>query len=115
MSEIKSITLTLPSELKTRLEAREYFLLVERMSAREQLIFDFTQVQFVGRSFADEFYNLFLKRQDKRIAVINEAKEIKKIFQTVQATQHKEKRSDNASYVIEFKNIDDLSAFMCSL
>lgn len=111
----RSHIVNLPSELKTRQEAREFLSKLEQLGKKDSLVFDFAQVQFVGRSFADEFYNLFLKEQSKKIKIVNQSDEIRIIFQTVQSTQHKEKKTECKNPVKEFSNIDDLSAFLSTL
>ena len=108
-------TVVLPQELKTRLEAREYLKQLEQVGEKDTFVFDFAEVQFVGRSFADEFYNLFFKQKDKRIKSVNQSEEIQIIFRTVEATQHKEKKSEPETVVNEFNTIDDVSAFMSTL
>ena len=55
MEKSRNIIVQLKSELKTRQEAREFLLSLESVGLDDVLVFDFTHVRFVGRSFADEF------------------------------------------------------------
>lgn len=116
MVKRNDIHILLEPELRTRLDAQTVRARLDRLQDDCQtLVFDFGCVKFMGRSFADEFYNLFLKDSDKNIKIINQSEEVRLTFSAVESTQNKSKQVKEKGKIKRFSNIDDLSAFLCSL
>ncbi len=69
-----------------RNEAKE----IEKMSKRtscQDIYFDFSMVDFVSRSFADELLNIF--QEKKEIKIINLKPHLEKFFKIVKKTKGK--------------------------
>lgn len=77
---------------------------------------DFKEVEFMSRSFADQFYKEKLKLQENHISVYvkNANQEIESILNTVSNTQNKKDRTFNEIQVIRFKSVNEMSNFLLS-
>lgn len=113
MEKSRNIIVQLKSELKTRQEAREFLPSLESVGLDDVLVFDFTHVRFVGRSFADEFFNLYLKNSQVRTE--NMSCDIKVIFDTVSSTQDKKKKVNSNVQIREFTNMEELNQYLSLL
>lgn len=115
MTEHK-ITIRLNSDLKTRDDARLIRKQID--SDCDFVTFDFSDVNFMGRSFADEFYNLFIKpsrTESFRVRCIKESDSVQALFKVVKSTQQKAKTVDHDYKEIIFSNVTDLNKFLYAL
>jgi hypothetical protein len=113
------ITQLLGRDLKSRSTVGDLKLYVNNLNDNKIHI-DFSDVQFATRSFIDEFYNSFIKNQDKepniKIALDNISYDIQAIFDAVSKTQKGQKKpSSSQSSVHSFDNISEAIKFLDSL
>ena len=78
---------------------------------------DFSKVEFMSRSFADQFYKERADLRNKGVAVflLNADEEINKILEAVGRTQDKKDRNFNDIKIVRFANINEASNFLCSI
>lgn len=103
----------LPSDLKTRSEARELSERVSAITANTNVVFDFSRVTYMGRSFADEFYNDFMTCNNFKFIDLSD--EIENIFKTVSKSQHGIRKRESPGTVEQFDDMSKLSSFLTSL
>lgn len=86
--------------------------------ASSNIDIDFKNVEFMSRSFADQFYKERQKlREEKGISIflINADEEIERILEAVSRTQDKQDRKFNDIQVIRFTDVKDVSNFLLSV
>jgi anti-anti-sigma regulatory factor len=78
---------------------------------------DLSGVEFMSRSFADQFYKERAELRDKGIAIflINANEEIEKILEAVSRTQNKKDREFSDIRVRRFSSMNDVSKFLYSI
>lgn len=79
---------------------------------------DFQQVDYISRSFADQFHSDKLslaERLQKKIIVINPNEEVLKMLQAVARTQHKDKRDVKELPVYHYTDWQSLERFLLSI
>jgi hypothetical protein len=77
-------------------------------------VFDFTNISFISRSFADEFL-AFLKEQEIKYQFENLNRNIKAILSIVEKTQQPVERDFDNIAVTFYKNRKELSGFLATL
>lgn len=106
------ITQRLSADLKSRSTVHTLFISMQSENM-ENVIFDFSNVNFATRSFLDEFYNVFIKKYNAKVE--NVPSEIALILDTVSKTQEKKKSLPQQNNVKSFRNVDDFCTYMSSL
>lgn len=83
----------------------------------QSVVVDFGKVQFVTRSFVDEFYNTFIKQAPTGVQVelSNVSEDIQAVFEAVKSTQTKKKPVANTGSVRSFDTISQLRDFLSGL
>lgn len=79
---------------------------------------DFKNVEFMSRSFADQFFKERQKlREEKGISVflVNTDEEVERILEAVSRTQSKQDRQFTTIHVRRLPNIEDVSNFLQSV
>ena len=103
--------------LNTR-EAATLLFDVVRESKCSVIELDFTSVEFMSRSFADQFHKDKVKLQNElniAIEVVNANEEIINILQTVSRTQVKSNREFEDIQIFKFSNTALLSEYLLSI
>lgn len=103
-------------ELRSRTEAKKILSKVMEQNTTS-ITFDFSEVVFMSRSFADELCNTFNELEKKKIKVqtINKCDIIDLIFNIVEANRGNRKKVKENSQVKEFSDIDELSSFLSTI
>jgi len=116
MRQTIDITTILGFDLKSRSTVGDLSLFIENTNAKDVAI-DFGKVEFVTRSFIDEFYNTFLKNKNSmiHIALVNVSDDIQRVLDVVSQTQHKKKEISKKSSVVTFSNIDEVNHYLKTL
>ena len=117
--DIKTIDITqiLSPDLKSRTRVHDLDLFI-RNSGEEDVVLDFSKVQFATRSFIDEFYNLFLKNSDElpyRVKITNMPEDINTILETVSKTQSGVKVVPSHIPERKFRDVKELLQFLSSV
>lgn len=103
--------------LNTR-EAVSMLLDVVRDSKCSVIELDFTSVEFMSRSFADQFHKDKIALQNElniSIDIVNANEEIIHILQTVSRTQVKSNREFEEVLIFKFSNTQMLSDYLLSI
>jgi len=107
------ISQILSDDLKSRSAVRSLYHTLKSMDLNE-LVFDFSNVNFASRSFIDEFYNVFIKQHSATIE--NVPDKIASIFDAVSRTQERnEKRIVKKNDTKSFKSVDDFCSYMTKI
>lgn len=106
------------SSLNTRDEADKLFtfLLNDRIS--NKLFFDFDNINFISRSFADEFHKSLIyltKIEHVTCELLNSDSNIIEILQAVSRTQNNDKRNRNNLPVFSFVESSSLYNFLATI
>lgn len=107
------ITAILSPDLKSRSAVSDLLLYIQNTNEKSVII-DFAKIEFVTRSFIDEFYNAFLKTKNASLNVelINVSDDIQSIFDTVSHTQTKKKKVSSTGSVVKFDSVDEVRGFL---
>ncbi len=84
----------------------------------DRVEFDFSQVEFMSRSFADQFHKEWKKLQQTRglaLVISNANEEIIRVLKTVEKTQNKSKREFVRLPVFKYSDSDRLSDYLLSV
>lgn len=111
-----SIFSKLGETLNTREAASLLFVCVVENYAKK-VVFDFSQVEFMSRSFADQFHKERMKLKDEHglfIDLKNASEPIRKMLVTVESTQNKRNRFYTELPVFRFSD-DKISEYLLSL
>lgn len=103
--------------LNTREASSLLFNIISKNKGAE-IEFDFTGVEFMSRSFADQFHKEKLQFQEKEnlvLYIINANEEIIKILQAVANTQNKKDRKFVSLPVFRFSDEKLLSDYLLSI
>ena len=117
--DIKTIDITqiLSPDLKSRTRVHDLDLFI-RNSGEEDVVLDFSNVQFATRSFIDEFYNLFLKNSNElpyRVQITNMPEDINTILETVSHSQSGVKVIPSHIPERKFSDVKELIQFLSSV
>ena len=80
--------------------------------------FDFENVEFMSRSYADQFYKLktnFEQNQNARIQIVNANEEVINMLQIVAQTQNLTERKFEQVPIFKFSKIEMLSDYLFSI
>ena len=102
--------------LNTREAASLLFVCVVENYAKK-VVFDFSQVEFMSRSFADQFHKERMKLKDEHglfIDLKNASEPMRKMLVTLESTQNKRNRFYTELPVFRFSD-DKLSEYLLSL
>lgn len=108
---------TMGSDLVSRLTARDFLAFVKN-TGENQVVLDFSGVEFISRSFADEFYNAFHLNSDRgfEFTMVNVPENVDAMVKAVAATQDGSgKTVEKDTSVHRPKNIEDLEACFMSM
>ena len=108
---------TAGSNLVSRLTAKDLFDFV-RNAGEQEVILDFSGVEFVSRSFTDEFYNLFHLNPGRgfKFTMTNVPEDMDAMLKAVASTQDGSGKDKVAeSNVYKPKDMDDLDACFSTL
>ena len=103
------------SSLDTRDEVVALFAEVRTGAPSNKLIFDFTGIEFISRSFADEFHKQKMqlaKELNMQFEVANADLSVIEMLQAVSHTQHKVKREESRLMVYSFKDTASLFNYL---
>ncbi|PIQ15976.1 MAG: hypothetical protein COW67_05475 [Flavobacteriales bacterium CG18_big_fil_WC_8_21_14_2_50_32_9] len=103
--------------LNTREAATELMNAV-RESKCKHIEFDFSNVEFMSRSFADQFHKERIRLQDELKAFVeisNANEQVINILRTVASTQNKSKRDYKILPIFKFSNNDLLEEYLLSV
>lgn len=109
MENIIKVMDILGSDIRSRLNA-------ERIRDRidGQTVVDFSGVEFMSRSFADELYNICHENPLVRIDGMSDF--VRSMYNTVSdGRQRKRVRKDDQGEVLQFNNVESLSEFLLQL
>ena len=111
-----NITTILSPDLKSRLAVNDLYLYIQNTGSNE-IVIDFSGVQFATRSFIDEYYNVIMKKTSANIKIetINIPDDIQVIFDVVKQTQHKTKNIRLDSTVVKCATMEDVRKAFSSL
>ena len=102
--------------LNTRDSATLLFDIILHEDAKN-VVFDFSNVVFMSRSFADQFHKERMKLKDKKglfIQIKNASDEVRKMLVTVENTQSKKNRFYRELPVFTFSE-DNMEAYLFAL
>ncbi len=94
------------NELRSREQAQRLFL---NVNSKSKIIFDFRDITYISRSFADEFFNL---NKAFSASCINVEDKLDKIFLSVSMTQNKFKSKVHIN-IAKPKNVAELTSLLC--
>lgn len=97
-------------ELRSREQAQN---LSKFIPSDRKVVVDFTGISYASRSFADEFFNLFLKPRN-RVTVENANSNVNVVLLAVSITQNKKKEKSSVD-ILKFKNDEELTSFLLAL
>ena len=106
------------SKLLNTREAATELMNAVRDSRCKNVEFDFSDVEFMSRSFADQFHKERVRLQDDLqllVEVSNANEQVVNILRTVSNTQNKVKRHYKILPVFKFSNADLLSDYLLSV
>ena len=116
-----SIQINVIKELNSILNTREaatYLLNIIREEDVKFVVFDFSGIEFMSRSFADQFHkesNDIQKKNYLAIQITNANEEIINILQTVARTQNKKERNFIKLPVYNYSDPEMLSDYLLSV
>lgn len=106
-------------DLKSRITVRNlYDSILNNTNADACVKIDFHNVNFVTRSFIDEFYNVFFNSVNIKTELINVAPEIEAMIEVVKSIQRKSKTTSVKSHsdsVVKFSTISETNKYLSSL
>ncbi len=114
-SDIK-LTNILPTTLDSREAASRLADLVRQYSNCEQIELDFSGIEFMSRSFADQFHKeLYLNESDAfEIVIKNASAPIIQMLDAVSKTQTKRKAVRKTHQVISYNDLKQMQSFVMS-
>lgn len=100
-------------DLKSRSNVDDLYVYMKNTTVTSFII-DFSEVQFVTRSFMDEFYNRFLKSSDwnRRVKLMNVSNDIQRMLDVVTGTQTRVKRPSKTGRVLSFRTLDEVNKYL---
>lgn len=104
-------------DLRSRLRAQDLKLLIENSKA-DLVVLDFGGVKFATRSFIDEFYNLFLKKNETnsfKVELTNVPSDIKAMLDAVSRTQVNAKVIPAQIPEVAFKDVNEFLRYICTV
>jgi len=113
--ELKLINL-LPVTLDSREAATRLAGIVKGYSGNKQIELDFSGIEFMSRSFADQFYKeLYLRDEDVfEIVIKNADASIIRVLDVVSKTQTKRKAVKKTHQVASYNNLKQMESFVMS-
>lgn len=115
--KIIDITQFFSNDLKSRSVARELRdMIINEKSTRVKINFD--SVNFITRSFMDEFYNVIVTNKNFDIELINLSPEMEAMLDAVKSTQHKSKKTTEKKISgtdLKFSTISEANKYLEAL
>lgn len=113
---IIKLTNLLGKDLRSRSSVADLLLFIKN-TGESSFIIDFSDVQFVTRSFIDEFYNgvIKLNSPDFRVRLENIPTDIQTVLDIVKSTQRSRKKPANSGRILTFKTLDEVSEYFKGL
>ncbi len=114
-SELKLINV-LPVTLDSREAAARFADIVREYSGDKQIELDFSGVEFMSRSFADQFHKeLYLHEEDSvEIVIKNADATIIRMLDAVSKTQTKRKAVKKTHQVASYNDLKQMESFVMS-
>ncbi|HOG41607.1 MAG TPA: hypothetical protein PLI69_03600 [Bacteroidales bacterium] len=107
------ISQILSDDLKSRSSVHTLYVALKSKYINE-LVFDFSNVNFASRSFIDEFYNVFIKEHRPKLE--NVPDKIAVILDAVSRTQEENKKTiTKKSKIKSFNSVDEFCSYMTSI
>jgi len=106
----------LGKDLRSRSSVADLLLFMKN-TGESSFIIDFSDVQFVTRSFMDEFYNGVIKPTCPgfRVRLEQVPADIQAVLDVVKGTQKSGKKQANSGRVLTFKSLDEVSEYLKGL
>lgn len=106
----------LGKDLRSRSSVADLLLFMKN-TGESSFIIDFTDVQFVTRSFMDEFYNGVIKPTCPgfRIRLEQVPTDIQTVLDVVRGTQKSRRKPTKSGRVLTFKSLDEVSEYLKGL
>ncbi|MEO6882416.1 MAG: hypothetical protein ABI199_00175 [Bacteroidia bacterium] len=121
MKNTETIKINVANEFGNTLHSREaalnLFSLLSEMSSKE-IEFDFSKVEYISRSFADQFYKEKEKYQNSfsvLVNISNAGEEVLSMLRIVAKTQNKSSRNYVVLPVFKYSDKAKLSDYMLSI
>lgn len=101
------------SSLHTREQANRLFKAIQKKEKHDELFIDFSEIEFISRSFADELVKLKSQFSTKKnhVEFCCLSKDVKQMFEVVEHTQSYSKR-EKFIPVRQFENWNSLMHFL---
>lgn len=112
-----SVAKALDTTLHTRDAAKQLLQMVDD-SPCQRVELDFLDVQYISRSFADQFHTDKMElaaASQKDIVVVNASEAVVNMLQTVARTQNKSHRTESSLPVLKYTNWTQLENFLLSI
>lgn len=112
-----SVFESLGNNLITREAASDFLATIEE-NICEVIEFDFSDVEFMSRSFADQFHKEKVKLSQKYstlFEVVNANEEILNVLRTVASTQTKKERKIREVSTYKYSDVQILSNYLLSI
>ncbi|MFL3663696.1 MAG: hypothetical protein ACJ04Q_06830 [Flavobacteriales bacterium] len=106
------------SEMLNTREAATELMNAVREANSNHVEFDFSNVEFMSRSFADQFHKERIRLQNELkvfVEISNANEQVVNILRTVASTQNKSKRNYKILPVFKFSNNDLLEEYLLSV
>ncbi len=118
MSLIKKIIVS--DSAKNSLISREIAVALFKkiIGSESNIEFDFTNIEFISRSFADQFYKLkieYEQNQNSKIQIVNANENVINMLDIVSQTQNSTNREFQPVPIIKFSNSEMLSDYLFSI
>jgi hypothetical protein len=82
---------------------------------QKEIVFDFSAVTFMSRSFADQFHKesqKLISDKERRISITNASVQVIDILQAVAKTQHTKDRISLSLPIYSFSQLDQLTDYL---
>jgi hypothetical protein len=114
------IKIPVSNKAKNFLISREVvFSLFDKLSKFDSdLELDFSNIEFISSSYADQFHkakNDFENKHNSKIHILNANEKVIRMFQVVSKTQNSHERLFEKIPVYKFSKIDSLSDYLLSI
>lgn len=110
------VTSVLARVLSSRAQVHDLRLFLRNTGATD-VVLDFAHVSFATRSFMDEFYNVFLAKEDAslHVEIQNLSPDFRAMLSAVKRTQRKSVKTASSSSTKSFDSVDAFCKYVRSL
>ena len=110
MKQVIDIGNYLPKTIASR-EAIEILRGYSTITESNSYVFDFSNIEFISRAFADELLH-FIEKKNITVSFVNTNSNVQQILKAVRKNRSKRKNSFHKIAVTEFTKKEDLSKFL---